>query len=219
MVGERSWPRLNNRAVVESRPFMVVGAAPLGTSRCEENITAARGLATLKGRGLAHVAFPHPLRVELPVARLIRPLIALAGEALVVAFAGRTRSRRFDAGTLGMPLGTTTKTQPEGALIVRPEASQPLCPVGGPGLPRRRSVKAPTVSLSCRSGLQVITIGGPASSFRSASSLFWSRARRVDVYRALQEPFRCGEAHATGAAWDQGCRSGASPVGLRLFGV
>ena len=52
---------------------------------------ATLGMATSQSYELAKVAKPHPLRADLPVAVLTGPLTAGAGEALVVAFAGRAK--------------------------------------------------------------------------------------------------------------------------------
>lgn len=79
---------------------------------------AARGAALFEGYELASVARPHPLRDELPVALLTGALTAQAGEALVVAFAGRPRTRRFGQGTRGVPIGSTTLALPDGALLL-----------------------------------------------------------------------------------------------------
>jgi len=49
---------------------------------------------------------------------LTAPLTAQAGEALVVAFAGRERARRFGEGTRGVPIGNTTVALADGALLV-----------------------------------------------------------------------------------------------------
>lgn len=79
---------------------------------------AARGVAIFEGYELAKVASPHPLRDDLPVALLTGPLTAQAAEAMVVAFAGRARTRRFGEGTRGVPTGSTTKPLADGALLV-----------------------------------------------------------------------------------------------------
>lgn len=78
----------------------------------------ARGAAIFEGYELANVAKPHPVREDLPIAVLTGPMTAQAGEALVVAFAGRARTRRFGEGTRGVPVGTTTKALPDGAMLV-----------------------------------------------------------------------------------------------------
>lgn len=79
---------------------------------------ASRGAAIFEGYELANVAKPHPLRDDLPVALLTGPITGLAGEALVVAFAGRARTRRFGEGTRGVTVGSTTKALPDGAMLV-----------------------------------------------------------------------------------------------------
>lgn len=79
---------------------------------------AERGSAIFEGYELANVPSPHPLRDDLPVAVLTGPMTAQAGEALVVAFGGRARARRFGEGTRGVPIGSRTKALADGALIV-----------------------------------------------------------------------------------------------------
>lgn len=79
---------------------------------------AARGSAIFEGYELANVASPYPLRDDLPVALLTSPVTAQAGEALVVAFAGRAQARRFGEGTRGVPVGSTTKALSDGAMLV-----------------------------------------------------------------------------------------------------
>lgn len=77
-----------------------------------------RGAAIFEGYELANVEKPHALRDDLPIAVLTGPMTAQAGEALVVAFAGRARTRRFGEGTRGVPVGTTTKALADGAMLV-----------------------------------------------------------------------------------------------------
>ncbi len=79
---------------------------------------AADGSATSASYELAKVATPHALRADLPVAVLTGPLTAGAGEAVVVAFAGRARSRRFGEGTRGVPTSNTQIPLADGALLV-----------------------------------------------------------------------------------------------------
>jgi carboxyl-terminal processing protease len=79
---------------------------------------AQRGAAIFEGYELANVANPHAVRDDLPVAVLTGPMTAQAGEALVVAFAGRARTRRFGLGTRGVPIGSTTIALADGALLV-----------------------------------------------------------------------------------------------------
>lgn len=79
---------------------------------------AERGAGTSETHELAKVAEPHPLRADLPVAVLTGPLTAGAGEALVVAFAGRARTRRFGEGTRGLPTSNTQIPLSDGALLV-----------------------------------------------------------------------------------------------------
>lgn len=49
---------------------------------------------------------------------LTGPLTAHLGEAIVVAFAGRARTRRFGEGTRGVPIGNTSIPLADGALLV-----------------------------------------------------------------------------------------------------
>jgi len=79
---------------------------------------AALGSATSASYELAKVANPHPLHDDLPVAVLTGPLTAGAGEAIVVAFAGRERTRRFGEGTRGLPTSNTQIPLADGALLV-----------------------------------------------------------------------------------------------------
>lgn len=95
-----------------------LGAYVSASSSSEWSYDAAQGAAVFEGYELAKVASPHPLRDALPVAVFTGPLTAQAGEALVVAFAGRARARRFGEGTRGVPIGTTTKQLADGALLV-----------------------------------------------------------------------------------------------------
>lgn len=95
-----------------------LGAYASAKSSSPWSYDAARGSAIFEGYELANVPEPYPLRDDLPVAVLTSPMTAQAGEALVVAFAGRAKARRFGAGTRGVPVGTTTKALPDGALLV-----------------------------------------------------------------------------------------------------
>jgi C-terminal processing protease CtpA/Prc len=76
------------------------------------------GAATSETYELARVANPHPLHDDLPVAVLTGPLTAQAGEAIVVAFAGRARTRRFGEGTSGLTTSNTQIPLADGALLV-----------------------------------------------------------------------------------------------------
>jgi len=101
----------------------LAGAGELGAfvsahGRANWSYDPALGAATSETYELAKVAEPHPLRDELPVAVLTGPLTAHAGEALVVAFAGRARTRRFGEGTRGVPMGNTSIPLTDGALLV-----------------------------------------------------------------------------------------------------
>jgi C-terminal processing protease CtpA/Prc len=95
-----------------------LGAYASAKSSSPWSYDAARGSALFEGYELANVPEPYPLRDDLPVAVLTSPITAQAGEALVVAFAGRARTRRFGEGTRGVPIGSTTKALPDGALLV-----------------------------------------------------------------------------------------------------
>jgi C-terminal processing protease CtpA/Prc len=95
-----------------------LGAYASASSGADWSYEAARGLATSTGYELAKVAKPHPLRADLPVAVLTGPLTAGAGEAVVVAFAGRARTRRFGEGTRGLPTSNTQIPLADGALLV-----------------------------------------------------------------------------------------------------
>jgi C-terminal processing protease CtpA/Prc len=95
-----------------------LGAYVSAHANSEWSYDAALGSAVFEGYELAKVASPHPLRDGLPVAVLTGPMTAQAGEALVVAFAGRARTRRIGEGTRGVPVGSTTVSLPDGALLV-----------------------------------------------------------------------------------------------------
>ncbi len=95
-----------------------LGAYVSSKNTSEWSYDGARGAAIFEGYELAKVATPYTMRADIPVAVLTGPLTAQAGEALVVAFAGRAQSRRFGEGTRGVPFGSTTKTLSDGALLV-----------------------------------------------------------------------------------------------------
>lgn len=76
---------------------------------------AVLGAARSGGCEILRVARPHPLRADLPVAVLNGPLTARHGKAIVVAFSGRERTRRFGEGTRGMPIGSTSMPLAAGA--------------------------------------------------------------------------------------------------------
>jgi len=95
-----------------------LGAYSSAHANSEWSYDAERGAAVFEGYELAKVEHPHPLRDDLPVALLTGPMTAQAGEALVVAFGGRARVRRFGEGTRGVPIGSTTKSLADGALLV-----------------------------------------------------------------------------------------------------
>lgn len=101
----------------------LAGAGKLGAyvssrNSSEWSYDAARGAAIFENYELANVASPHPLRDDLPVAVLTGPLTAQAAEAMVVAFAGRARTRRFGEGTRGVPMGSTSIKLADGAVLV-----------------------------------------------------------------------------------------------------
>lgn len=95
-----------------------LGAYTSAKNSSEWSYDAALGSAMFEGYELAKVASPHPLRADLPIAVLTGPLTAQAGEALVVAFSGRPRARRFGEGTRGVPNGSTTVSLADGAMLV-----------------------------------------------------------------------------------------------------
>lgn len=95
-----------------------LGAFASASGSADWSYDAARGVATSASHELAKVATPHPLRADLPVAVLTGPLTAGAGEAIVVAFAGRARTRRFGEGTRGLPTSNTQIPLADGALLV-----------------------------------------------------------------------------------------------------
>lgn len=95
-----------------------LGAYTSSHNSSEWSYDAERGSAIFEGYELANVATPHPLRDDLPIAILTSPVTAQGGEALVVAFAGRARTRRFGEGTRGVPIGSTTKALADGAMLI-----------------------------------------------------------------------------------------------------
>jgi len=95
-----------------------VGAFVSAHGRADWSYDAELGAAKSETYELARVAEPFPLFDDLPVALLTGPLTAHAGEALVVAFAGRARTRRFGEGTRGIPIGNTSIPLADGALLV-----------------------------------------------------------------------------------------------------
>jgi len=95
-----------------------LGAFAGASGGADWSYDAARGLATSATYELAKVEKPHPLRADLPVAVLTGPLTTGAGEAIVVAFAGRARARRLGEGTRGMPTSNTQIPLADGALLV-----------------------------------------------------------------------------------------------------
>jgi C-terminal processing protease CtpA/Prc len=95
-----------------------LGAFASAGSGADWSYDAARGSATSATYELAAVTKPHPLRADLPVAVLTGPLTEGAGEAVVVAFAGRARTRRFGEATRGLPTSNTQIPLADGALLV-----------------------------------------------------------------------------------------------------
>jgi len=95
-----------------------VGAFASAHGSADWSYDAALGAATSETYELARVAAPHPLRDDLPVALLTGPLTAGAGEALVVAFAGRAHTRRFGEATRGLTTSNTQIPLADGALLV-----------------------------------------------------------------------------------------------------
>lgn len=95
-----------------------VGAFVSADSGADWSYDAELGAAKSGTYELARVAEPYPLRDDLPVAVLAGPLTAGFGEALVVALAGRARTRRFGEGTRGVPTSNTQIPLADGALLV-----------------------------------------------------------------------------------------------------
>lgn len=95
-----------------------VGAFASDHASADWSYDAKLGAASSETYELAKVANPHPLHDDLPVALLTGPLTAHAGEAIVVAFAGRARTRRFGEGTGGVTTSNTQKPLADGALLV-----------------------------------------------------------------------------------------------------
>jgi len=95
-----------------------LGAFVSASSGADWSYDAALGVATSGNYELAKVEAPHRKRFDLPVAVLTGPLTTGAGEALVVAFAGRAATRRFGEGTRGLPTSNTQKPLADGALLV-----------------------------------------------------------------------------------------------------
>ena len=95
-----------------------VGAFASAHGSADWSYDAELGAAKSGAYELAKVSEPYPLRDDLPVALLTGPLTAGAGEAIVVAFAGRARTRRFGEGTRGLPTSNTQIPLADGALLV-----------------------------------------------------------------------------------------------------
>jgi C-terminal processing protease CtpA/Prc len=95
-----------------------VGAFVSAHGSADWSYDAELGAAKSGTYELARVAEPFPPRDDLPVAVLAGPLTAGAGEAIVVAFAGRARTHRFGEGTRGVPTSNTQIPLADGALLV-----------------------------------------------------------------------------------------------------
>lgn len=95
-----------------------LGAFASSKSSADWTYDAELGAAKSATYELAKVEKPHPLRADVPVAVLTGPLTAGAGEAIVVAFAGRAHTRRFGEGTCGVPTSNTQVPLADGALLV-----------------------------------------------------------------------------------------------------
>lgn len=95
-----------------------VGAFASASGSADWSYDAELGAAKSGGYELAKVSEPFPLRADLPVALLTGPLTTGAGEAIVVAFAGRACTRRFGEGTRGLPTSNTQIPLAAGALLV-----------------------------------------------------------------------------------------------------
>jgi carboxyl-terminal processing protease len=95
-----------------------VGAFVSAHGSADWSYDAKLGAAKSGTYELARVAEPYPLRDDLPVAVLTGPLTAGFGEAIVIAFAGRGRTRRFGEGTRGLTTSNTQIPLADGALLV-----------------------------------------------------------------------------------------------------
>lgn len=114
--GGTLWPMLASIGPLAGEGKL--GAFVSAHSGADISYDAALGAAKSGTYELARVDEPHPLRDDLPVAVLTGPLTAHLGEAIVVAFAGRARTRRFGEGTRGVPIGNTSIPLADGALLV-----------------------------------------------------------------------------------------------------
>ncbi|MFY9345919.1 MAG: S41 family peptidase [Planctomycetota bacterium] len=95
----------------------VLGAYVSANGRTEWSY--AEGAAMIGGQAAASVTSPYEPAAPLPpVAVLTSGLTANAGEAVVVAFRGRERSRTFGAPTRGVPTANTQMRHDDGALLV-----------------------------------------------------------------------------------------------------
>ena len=115
-VGGSLWPMLAGIGPLAGNGQL--GAFASAKSGADWTYDATRGVATSATYELAKVDKPHALRADLPVAVLTGPLTMGAGEAIVVAFSGRARTRRFGEGTRGLPTSNTQIPLADGALLV-----------------------------------------------------------------------------------------------------
>ncbi len=115
-VGGSLWPMLAGIGPLAGDGQL--GAFTSAKSGADWTYDATRGVATSASYELAKVEKPHALRADLPVAVLTGPLTTGAGEAIVVAFSGRARTRRFGEGTRGLPTSNTQIPLADGALLV-----------------------------------------------------------------------------------------------------
>ncbi|MBL8756763.1 MAG: S41 family peptidase [Planctomycetes bacterium] len=95
-----------------------VGSFVSANGSTDWSYDAARGAAKSGDHELARVKQPQPLRADLPVALLTGSMTASSGEAVVVAFAGRARTRRFGEATRGVPTANASQPLADGALLV-----------------------------------------------------------------------------------------------------
>jgi hypothetical protein len=163
---------------------------------------------------------------------------AQAGEALVVAFAGRARTRRFGEGTRGVPVGTTTKAlrrrrharahrdragRPQRhALRRRDPARRGRWRPTGPGSARRttRSWSRPAAGCSRRTRRSEVDGAGARGGLAEArpgatAGLQFLGRRRLDC--AAPRRSWCPFSIASSAPPRSPCRSPCSPPATRLY--
>jgi C-terminal processing protease CtpA/Prc len=114
--GGNMWPMLAGIGPLAGAGTL--GAFVGGAGTTEWTYDATLGAAKSGGHEVARVSKPQALRADLPVALLTGPLTASSGEAIVVAFAGRERTRRFGEGTRGVPTANASMRLSDGALLV-----------------------------------------------------------------------------------------------------